>query len=136
VFYPLYGTYTKTFIIFGLAPDLLHNFKHQAILIKKEKEKHHCCAGGPLGHSPSRPGSDLLRALRPTTALRRRPTGSAHAGVARALPSSLVDTDERAPLVSSISLAPGGLAALPVAAGEVQAPHQGAHQLRFDLATP
>jgi hypothetical protein len=51
VFYPSYGTYTKTFIIFGLAPDLLHNFKHQAILIKKEKEKQHC-AVGCLGTGP------------------------------------------------------------------------------------
>jgi hypothetical protein len=51
-------------------------------------------------------------------------------------PSPHADTDERAPLVSSVSLAPGGLAALPVAAGEAPAPHQGAHRLRPEFATP
>ena len=106
-------------MIFGSAQNLLFEFKHQILLHKKEKEKEqNSHAAGPPGLGP------------------RRPERSVRAGGARCPLPPHADTDERAPLVSSVSLVHGGLAALPVAAGEVQAPHQGAHQLRLYLATP
>jgi hypothetical protein len=44
MFCSFYGSYTKIFIIFGLAQNLLFKFKHQAFLNKKEKQKAPCAA--------------------------------------------------------------------------------------------
>jgi len=42
-------------MIFGSTQDLLHKFKYQAFLNKKEKQKHTGHAAGTLGFGPSRP---------------------------------------------------------------------------------
>jgi len=46
LFFSFYGTYTKIFIIFGSAHNLLHKIKHKAKTAQKEKEKKHCAASG------------------------------------------------------------------------------------------
>ena len=39
MFYSFYGTYTKIFMIFESAHNLIHKFKHKAKTAQKEKEK-------------------------------------------------------------------------------------------------
>jgi hypothetical protein len=46
MFFSFYGTYTKSFIIFGSAHDLLHKIKHNSKTAQKEKEKQYCAASG------------------------------------------------------------------------------------------
>jgi hypothetical protein len=45
-FYLLQRAYTKISTIFGLAHELLHNFKHNSKTAQKEKEKQYCAASG------------------------------------------------------------------------------------------
>ena len=46
MFYLFYGTYTKIFIIFGSAHDLLHKIKHKSKTAQKEKGKQYYAASG------------------------------------------------------------------------------------------
>jgi len=56
MFYSLHTTYTNISTIFGSAHNFLHKFKHQSLLIQKEKGKSHCAgAAGPLNLGPGRP---------------------------------------------------------------------------------
>ena len=58
MFYSFHRAYTKTFTIFGSVHNFLHKFKHQSLLILKEKEKQHCCCGRPA-HARPRPAHAL-----------------------------------------------------------------------------
>ena len=101
--YSFHRTYTQICIIFGLAHNFLHKFKYQAFLTRKGKRKQKTAGRGPAKKA-------------------RRPAHfrSAHSDAARC-PSLCAVTDERVPPVSSAFLAHGGPAAIPAAAGEVQA---------------
>ena len=56
MFYSLHRTYPNISTIFGSAHNFLHKFKHQSLLIQKEKGKSHCAgAAGPLNLGPGRP---------------------------------------------------------------------------------
>ena len=117
MFYSFYGIYTKSFIIFGSVPTFLHNFKFQAFLNKKEKEKPHCAVLGPRAR-PMR----AAQALSPRGRCARSPLLMRPARQTLLPLLSLQDADGETPPVSSFSFTRGGTAAASATASEGLSP--------------
>jgi len=113
MFYSFYGNYTKIFIIFGSAHNLLHKIKHKSQSCIKEKGKGYCSYGRLARLWP-----------KPAHALNPSP------------PLSLQVADGETPPVSFVFTAYGGSAMAPAAVSEVLGPRARAHQPRLAFATP
>jgi len=111
--YSPHRTYSNIFTIFGSTHNFLHKIKHN--LHKKRKGKRQCVVGGPVTRPAGRP-SDSARVL--------------------CVPSPSRRCWQRAPAVSFVSHAAGGLAALPVAVSGGPSPRWGAQRPRLNSATP
>jgi hypothetical protein len=118
-------------MIFGSPHNLLHNFKHQAFLTKKEKEKVHCAAPAAC-LDPAQDGPRALSradcALSLTRPLTSGPCSSGSP------PLFQRDTDRTTPPVSFVPFTHDGASAAPAAVSEVPGPRARAHQLRLTSA--
>jgi hypothetical protein len=117
--YPFHGSYTKIFTIFGSVYNLIHKFKHQSLLNKKEKEKENNAVKG----LETGPQTGPHPHFRPASA-QRAPAPSLSHTVA----------DGVAPPVSFLSHRHGDSAATPATDSEDLGLRARAHRLRLNLA--